>query len=223
MPNACRSRGGWGLVIGHLLVIGICGLGICCIAGCNVIGAAAYVIGPPAVEPLYVPDPTPMLVLAENYNSPAAPSLNAEQLERFVMDELQKHDIAPMADYEKVYELRSADPETFRSMSIAALGRLANAAQVLYIDTQADSAEVAPGSGMLKGQAFARVRIVDAQNGRTLWPDDGSPGHAVQYETKFTQASGPGDRAALDRAIQQALADRIVKLFHKYSPDEFDK
>src|SRR5687768_4069786 len=82
-----RSRAPWPLVLAHLLGIGTWSLGLS-LPGCQYAGVVAHVIGPPAVEPLYVPAQTPMLVLAENYADPSVGALEAEQLERFVIDEL---------------------------------------------------------------------------------------------------------------------------------------
>jgi hypothetical protein len=197
-------------------------LGVLLLAsGCNVIGAAAYVIGPPAVEPEYVPAQEPMLVLAENYGNPTSASLAAEQLERMVIEELKLHAIAPIApDSDRVYELRVAEPQRFRGMSVAALGRLAGAAQVLYLNLQVDSSDIAPGAHMLKGQASASVKIVDVATGDTLWPLDMAGGYPVAYETRFTRAGEAVNASTIQRGAQAGLTDRIVKLFYKYRPDD---
>src|SRR5262245_15230609 len=104
------------------------------LSGCNVVGAVAHVVGPPDVQPLYVPEKTPMLVLAENYADMSGTTVDGEQLERFVIEELQVHDVAPIADCDKVYTLRAAEPQQYRRQSIDQLGRIAGAAQVLYIN-----------------------------------------------------------------------------------------
>lgn len=209
------------LLMGYLLIFGVWLLGLCWLGGCNIIGAAAYVVGPPDVKPVYVPEKTPMLVLAEDYATPGSASLAAEQLERHVIAELQTHDIAPPADGEKVYELRVANPAKFRSMSITALGRLAAASQVLYISTHVDTGDVAAGAGVLRGQGGAVVRIVDVASGETLWPVNESRGYPVMYETRFIQQQPGVDPSSVQRRIQESLADQIVKLFYKHKPDEY--
>lgn len=201
-------------------------LGMSALAGgCTWIGAAAYVIGPPVVKPRYVPAQTPMLVLADDYSAPGATSLEAEQLERHVIVELIKHEIAPMANNEKVYELRVAEPEKFRTMSIATLGQLAGASQVLYINMAVGAGELAANTTMFKGQGAAYVRVVDVASGHTLWPINESRGYPVAFTTKLIQSTPKAkvDETSVQRKIQAALADQIVKLFYRYQPEEFDE
>lgn len=186
--------------------------------GCNVIGAAAYVAGPMPVKARYVPENVPMLVLAEDYDRTNGTSLAAEQLEQHVMAELIRRNIAPVAQGDALHELRAENPEKFRSMSIVALGRLAGAQQVLYITTNIQAADVAPGANMLKGQATAHVRVVDVTTGQTLWPTNESRGYPVEAETPFVYGSS-ADPSGVHRTLQQDLADQIVKLFYTYKPD----
>ena len=182
-------------------------------------GAIAHVAGPPPVEPLYVPAQTPMLVLAENYANPSANTVDAEQLERFVIDELVAHAVAPMADYERVYDLRASQPRQFRAKSIDELGRFAGAAQVLYINVQLATTDVGQGSEVFQGSGSAVVRIVDVETGRTLWPEEGSDGYPVGEQSQLVRARPGIDDASVRRDVQRAMADQIAKLFYKYKPE----
>jgi hypothetical protein len=214
-----RARSAWSFVLGHLLCIGISSLGIC-LPGCQYAGVVAHIIGPPAVEPLYVPAQTPMLVLAENYANPSAGQDAAEQLERFVIDELVAHGVAPMADYERVYDLRASHPREFRAKSIDQLGQLAGAAQVLYINLQLDTSDVGQGSDVFQGRGSAVVRIVDAETGQTLWPEEGSDGYPVGQQSQYERARPGVNSESVRRGVQKSIADQIGKLFYKYKPDE---
>jgi hypothetical protein len=207
------------LDIGHFLVIGISALGLC-LAGCQAAGVVAHIMGPPAVEPLYVPAKTPMLVLAENYADPTSGQVEAEQLERFVIEELSAHDVAPMADCERVYELRAAEPREYRAKSIDQLGAFAGAAQVLYINLQMSTTDIGQGSEVFHGRGSAMVRIVDVETGRTLWPEEGSDGYRVSEDSHLVRARPGVDDASVRRDVQHSLADQIGKLFYKYKPDE---
>jgi hypothetical protein len=206
----------------HVLLVIACIPGCLWLAGCNIISAVAIVAGRPPVDPEFVPPQTPMLVLAENYSS-HGPSLQAEQLERHVTAELIRYNIAPIAENTAVYELRVADPEKFRKMSITALGKLANASQVLYISTQMDAGDIAAGAGMYKGQGSAYVRVVDVASGATLWPDDGSKGFPVRVETKFSHSPGADPQGKIEHSLQADLAVQIVRLFRRYKPDDFEE
>ena len=189
------------------------------LCGCNVIGAAAFVVGPPDVEPLYVPAKTPMLVLAENYAELSGTTVDGEQLERFVIEELQAHDVAPIADCGKVYTLRAGEPQQYRTKSIDQLGRLAGAAQVLYINLNSSSTYVGQSSDMYQGRGSALVRIVDVETGQTLWPADVPEGFAVGQDLRPVRARPGVDDISVRREVMHGLADQIGKLFYKYKPD----
>jgi len=210
---------GWNMVLGHLFVIGIWSFGLLLLGGCNVIGAVAQVAGPPDVEPLYVPAKTPMLVLAENYSDLSGTTVDGEQLERFVIEELQAHDVAPIADCGKVYTLRAGEPQQFRTTSIDQLGRIAGAAQVLYINLHSSSTYVGQGSEVFHGRGSALVRIVDVETGQTLWPVDAPEGFAVGQDSRLVRARPGVDDASVRRDVLHGLADQIGKLFYKYKPD----
>ena len=213
------SRPCWALAPGHLLVIAIWSLGLLCAPGCQVAGVVAHVVGPPAVEPLYVPAKTPMLVLAENYADPSASEVGAEQLERFVIDELRAHDVAPIADCEKVWALRAAEPQQYRAKSIDQLGRIADAAQVLYINLRVGSTYVGQSSEVYQGRGSALVRIVDVASGQTLWPVDGTEGYPITQDSQLVRARPGVNDASVRRDVQRGLADQIAKLFYSYKPE----
>jgi hypothetical protein len=187
--------------------------------GCQIAGAVAHVVGPPDVQPLYVPAKTPMLVLAENYADTSGISVDGEQLERFVIEELQIHDVAPIADCENVYTLRAAQPQQYRTRSIDQLGRIAGAAQVLYINLHSSTTYVGQSSEMFQGRGSALVRIVDVETGQTLWPTDSPEGFAVGQDLRPVRARPGVDDASVRRDVQRGLADQIGKLFYKYKPD----
>ena len=165
-----------------------------------------------------------MLVLAEDYASPASVSLEAEQLERLVMDELRARAIAPMApNFEKVYEMRLSQPAEFAAMSVAALGRLAGAQQVLYMDLAMTSGDLAPGASMYKAEGTLRVKIVDVESGDTLWPADDVPGgDHVRFEQKSKRRREVGDRRPATPG-PPGLGAPHGALFYKYKPDEWEE
>jgi hypothetical protein len=186
------------------------------VGGCNVIGAAAYVAGPPSVKPQYEPPKRPMLVLVDT--STNANPLDAEQLERHVILELQKRDIAPIADAESIYTMRLEDPTRFGGMAITSLGRMVGASQVLYITASMGTGELAPWASVLKGYGTATVRVVDVTTGQTAWPPGSLDGHPVGYEARPNRTVG-ATAAKLRSEVQSGLADRIVKLFYKHKPE----
>jgi hypothetical protein len=192
---------------------------LACAPGCEIAGVVAHAIGPPAVEALYTPAQTPMLVLAENFANPSSGQIEAEQLERFVIDELTAHAVAPMADYEAVYSLRANEPARFRAMSIDQLGKLAGAAQVLYINLQLSTTAVAENAEAFQGSASVTVRIIDVETGRTLWPEQGSEGYPLHEDSRMVRKQPGVNDAAVRRDLQRSLAYQIGQLFYKYKPE----
>jgi hypothetical protein len=145
--------------------------------------------------------------------------VEAEQLERFVIEELKARSVAPLADCQTVYELRVAQPAKFRSMSIDQLGAFAGASQVLYINLELSATDVGQNSEVYKGQGAALVRVVDVSSGQTVWPDEGSDGYPVRQDAQLVRLRPGVTEASVRRQIQQGLAIQIVQQFYKYKPD----
>ena len=104
--------------------------------------------------------------------------------------------------------------------SIDQLGQIAGAAQVLYINLHLDSSDVGQGSDVFQGSGSAVVRIVDAETGETLWPEEGSDGYSVGQESQLERARPGVNSESVRRGVQMSIADQIAKLFYKYKPDE---
>lgn len=189
---------------------------VCCV-GCNIIATAAYVAGPPPVPAEYLPPQTPMLVLVDSGANDNP--LDAEQLERHVIAELNKRQIAPLVDGDRIYTMRLEQPEEFNKMAITTLGRLAGASQVLYITSSLSASEVAPGANMIKGYGRAKVRVVDVTTGQTAWPPGASDGYPVQSESRPDPKGGVITANTIRQETQRGLAEEIVRLFYKYRPD----
>ena len=189
-------------------------------AGCNVVGAVAYkVVGPPDVPAKYVPQRTPIVVIAETYRDLSSTAIQAEQLARYVADELVMHDVAPVVDPSLVLDLQAKDRQKFRRMSITEIGREVGAAQVLYINILKSDSRTAQGTDILRGEVSARVKLVDVASGVTLWPEDSAEGYPVAGKTPYVRSGDGVDEVSVNQSLQQALAEQIGKLFYKWKPD----
>lgn len=190
------------------------------LGGCKLAAALSYkAFGPPEVPAKYVPDQQPMLVLVENYRRPSAAAPEAEHLSRFLMNELEEHEIAPVVELSALDRLRDARPSEYAGMKIPAIGRAVGAGQVLYVDLLEAGVERAPGGEMARGRVAARVRIVDTEKGQTLWPNDQAEGFSVFHETRYRLLRGDVTESTVRQEAYTAAADRIIGLFRKYRPD----
>lgn len=190
----------------------------CLLPGCTAASAIQYKLaGPPAVEARYVPAKEPMLVLVENYKSGGGSS-DAEMLARHLVLELKEHDVAPLVPLEKLYALRTNEPETYRKMSMASIGRETGARQVMYVDVQQSSIGAPPGSDLLKGRIAVQVRIVDVETGATRWPSGATEGIPMAYETPLPRANETATEPMVRQRMHAAMATRIARLFYKWKP-----
>ncbi len=199
-----------------LLLLGVLPL----LSGCYVPAVLAYKLGlEPPIPAKYVPPRVPLLVLAENYRSPASHAIEADQLARFVSEELERRKIAPIVGQSKLEALRRERPDEFRGMKVEEVGAAVGAQQVLYMDIVHWSMSELDGSDMARGSATVYVRIVDVASGATVWPSDSAGGHPVSYESPY-RSSGEGvTMTDIRMRVLRALADRTAKLFYPWKPE----
>lgn len=190
------------------------------VGGCNVLGAIAYKIkGPDPVEALHKPAQKPTLILADSSTQGRGDFSDADAIARYVNLQFQERKIAPTTDIEKVFELRTSDPQ-FGRKSMAAVGRAVGAEQVVYVDLKDVGVEQVPGSGALRSSAAAEVRVVDANTGALIWPMNSSGGHLVSYETPMTRMTDRINPMQMRTAALVGLADAIAKCFYDWKPGE---
>src|SRR5438477_5408747 len=173
--------------------------------GCAAAGVAAYkVMGPPDVPAQYVPAHQPLLVIVENYRRPSAALTDSDLLARYIEQNLNEHQTAPIVATSKVYELKSSRPEDFRKMTVAQIGREVGARQILYVDLTDATVEPLVGGEALRGSAAARVKIIDA-GGQTLWPKDMTDGYPVDHAMQWTHASDTRSEIEIKQELYQTL------------------
>jgi hypothetical protein len=182
--------------------------------GCNIVGAVAGKLPLPPIPPTYVPEKVSMVIVTENWRNPAGAAIDAEQLTRFLHDDLLRHNVAPQVDPTDVLDLRAQNPEAFRKLTIAQIGQRVGAQQVLYVNVLEMSAEAAPGSPMITSHCKARVKIVDVQSGEARWPDT-ADGYPINIETPMQRGDGAGDQETLKRELALNAALSIGALFHE--------
>ena len=190
--------------------------------GCSLLGALAYKSGVGRQEPAqFAPDKlAPMVVVTENWSNPADSDVETEQLARFIYQELKDNKVAPQIDPMGVIDLRSQDPQKFRTMSIPQIGKWAGAKQVLYVNITDNVLDAPIGSEVVTGGCTARVKIVNVDTGQIIWPPDVARGYPVTVKTPTVQEGGATDEASVRQSLEKLIAGRIVRLFYKHDEEE---
>jgi hypothetical protein len=189
-----------------------------CLDGCVVAGVIADKLSPePAAPAAYVPPKDNMLVIVENFQNPASVALVSERLDRQVTDELVRHRVAPIVNPDRLVELRLEKSKIYDKMQIADIGRAVGARQILYADLVDFAVEPALNAPMARGHAEARVRVIDAATGQTLWPPDSSAGFPVKAQTPFVTLKEGVTEQTLQQQVALQLSDGIARLFYKSS------
>lgn len=199
-----------------LLVLVLAATGL----SCQTAGFIAQAVsGPEKVPAKYVPDKTrPLVVVAENWRDPSS-AVDAEQVARFVSDELRERQVAPVIDPVKVASLAASRPADWRKMSIPAVGRAVGAGQIVYVNLVSNATERNAGSTLISGSGTAMVRVVDADTGATLWPIDAEAGYPVGFETPMMHDDREDVSPESVRfAVQRGLSAKIAKLFYDFQP-----
>src|SRR5205823_2837827 len=155
-----------------------------------------------------------------DFQNPGNSSVQCEQLARYVCLNLEHKNVAPLIDPTAALDLRTRDPSAYRNLSITQIGQTLGARQVLYIELLSDEIDMAQGTEFRRGEAAARVRIVDVATGQTRWPTDASSGYPVVARTPVVKITDETSESALRRAVQQRLGGDIARLFYKYKADE---
>jgi hypothetical protein len=188
--------------------------------GCRSTGALWYkMFGPSKVPAKFALAKVPTLVVVENFRNPAMTEFDADRIAREVVDDLKKNDTAPMIDQDRLTAIRESNASTFRDMSIPAVGRAAEATQVIYVDLQQSSVEGDATRGIVRGRAEARVRVVDVKTGNTIWPIEAQTGYPVGAEVPYTQSDDPSAANEVHNALLESLSEQIGRLFHAWKPE----
>lgn len=191
--------------------------------GCTWVGIADYVVSGPPVHPAaYKLKAAPTLVIAENYRQPSAVAMDADRFAAALTGELREHQLAPVVDVGGLYALRERKGADYAKMKVSEIGRELGAEQVLYVDVITTGVEVANGT-MMKGKMALRLKVIDTENGATLWPADMAEGFPVGYETPVARMNESETPAMLRTELIDQMATRTARLFYDWKPDDLDQ
>ena len=204
------------LATGSMVVLA----GMALLPGCEVAGVVLHqVVGEPPVHAQYEPPKETTLVLVENYGRPDESQLDSDQIAYQVTDELKHAAKLDVVDIDKLQELREDDVTAYHKMNIAAVGRAAKAKTIIYVDLTESGVTQDPSQGAVHALATAKIRVIDAKSGNTLWPSDATHGKEITQSMEFDQSEG--DRiVAMHTQLLTKLSSKIAKLFYTWKPDD---
>jgi hypothetical protein len=190
------------------------------LAGCDLAGAViTQSTGEATVKAKYTPDKNAsMLVLVESYGLAVDSEIESAHIALTLDKALTDQKIATVIDPQSLEKLRDTDPDGYDKLTIADIGRKVGARQVLYVDIQRDEIEKPPGSGQMRGQIEAVIKIVDSASGDTRWPKNESSEH-VRYTSDWVPESDSSTDTDLRAKMADRMAEDISKLFHDYKID----
>jgi hypothetical protein len=187
------------------------------ITGCAIAGFAATVLKPPEKVPAkYTPTSQPMAVLVESSRLKGNTNNIRDSLASYLALELRRNKVADIIDPYRIYDLRNVDQRAFKAMTIDGVGRKVGAKQVLYVDLREADVVESTGGQLMKGGVTALVKVVDADSGQTLWPDELQDGYLVTLDTPFTTTSTVTTPDSAREDLARATADAIAKLFYSW-------
>jgi len=189
------------------------------LGGCTLLGAGADKLSDPTVKAKYTPNnKDSMLVLVESYGLTLDSGVEAQHLTLSLRKTLQDSKIAPLVDQQALEKLKDESPDQYAPMTIAEIGRKVGASQVLYVNIWRAEIDKPAGSGQMRGQMNAVVKIVDATTGDTRWPATSSS-DTVTITTNWIPDSNNTD-TDLRAQMADQMAEDIGKLFHDYHPED---
>ena len=190
------------------------------LAGCNYLGFIADKSMLGKDKPAqYTLSKDSTVVIAENWRNPTGSETDAQEIEQAVYDELRQHDLGTQVSPTEVMDLKAQRPD-FSKLSIAQIGKLVGAKQIIYINLTQTELVRAMGSDAYTGKATARVKVVDADTGESLWPIDNADGFPISVSTEMAMARTNKSKTSLRELLIQATAAHIAELFYTVHPTD---
>lgn len=198
--------------------------------GCMLLSAGAKILEPP-IEAQYKLAETPLLIVVDDPQRVLGTPDVARRLAGAISYELTQNSAAKnIIPQEKLISAANAAGDDFMKIPLDKLGRSLGAKQVLNINIEKGAILGQPG--ILRPTLEVRVRVVDADTGARLFPDDkggnnDDPLRAVRglsiVSTLDYKSAGDDPRQdilkATDKVIVRSARD-VGRLFYDYISDQ---
>jgi len=197
-------------------------LAVVAAAGCQPVGFLAYVIGGEGtVERVHKLDKRPTVVLVDDPSEPGL--LPSPQLTNLIAgrvgDALVREGVlkeAQVVAANRVSRL-AAEHMDFEDWAIDRVGLEVGAEQVVYVLVTGFT--VSQGGAVYEPAATVRVKVMDAETGRRLFPARGSHPVATKLRLQPMENATATTDLIVARRLGEALARDVARLFHKWQPE----
>ncbi len=192
-------------------------------AGCNVVGAMAYYLGPHRTQKAEFNLTAGRLALIVDN---ARPSERNPVFDRALYDQIvaifkERKVKSQVVPFEDVVELRRSNAD-FDSWSLQRVGKALDAEQVLYLRIEHLAIREAPDSPVMTPTVAVRVKVIGTDRAASearLWPTE-SEGRPIACSRPTEEV---GDAMMMDTAatkLAKDTAQEIAKLFYEVDLEE---
>lgn len=208
-------------IVTGLLLLGA----VMCLGSCNILGPVAAVVAPPpTIAAEYQIQDRPTVVFIDDRENVVNPiSFRRVIADKVSEDLMVKKLVTRTIRPHDAMALAARHDRQSQVMPIDAIGREVGAEQVLYIEmvTFVDHID----GHTPRGLAIARVRLIDVENRRRLYPAEDADVPYRQIEVMTREMSPDAYRSRATRmqvfdALAQETGSAIAKLFYKHEHRE---
>lgn len=211
-------------VLSHAVFFPAIGLSLaalaCLAGGCQLLGVVANSASSGStIKARYVPIKTDsMLIVVEAYGLEMDSGAETQRLTMSLSKQIRDNKIAPLVDQQRLERLKDADPDGYQKMTIAQIGQVLGARQILYVNATLCEIEKPIGGGQMRGKMRAAVKIVDSETANSRWPLDGSS-EPIEIDTPWSMDDGSKTESDLRREMSDQMSEAIGNLFHDWHSD----
>ena len=198
---------------------------MCIVSGCNIASAVGYTLHPePEFDAMYVLADVPTVVFIDDRRG----RVNPTRLRRVIADEATTQIIEEEAvSAENMISPRDAmlvarkHDRSGEVITISKVGELVGAEQIIYVDIEQFALTydgVTP-----QPKTVARVRVLDLETGKRVFPDPNQPGSYGYYQLVVELPNHDGHgfntvqvRNKMTEELAMRTGDRLGKLFYGY-------
>ena len=192
-------------------------LAISTLGGCQFAAVALDALPPPAIPAAYEPIDQRTIVLVDDPRR-LIPSIQTIGFVSHGAGQILKDEeiISEFVPNNAVDDLRLNDPD-FANWPIDRIGRHLGASQVIYV--LVEQFYLRDSDGVYRPAAVMRIKMVDAETGKRLFPTDNPDGYPVVSRLRFKGEATNGTagmESMLMRQLAERMAQDVAHVFYKH-------
>jgi hypothetical protein len=194
------------------------------LAGCQLAGVVLSAMPPPDIPARYEIADQPTLIFVDDPADivPALPLMGQIAHHAGLLLKNEKV-VTQIIDPSSVDALRFKHSD-FSTWSVTRVGQELGAKQVIYV--MVERFQLVGPDQFYEPVVWMRVKLIDVQSGRRLFPEQDGPGDPVQSAVmlrKTVESGTPGGEQALSRQLAQQAGEDVARVFFKHQPPNFAK